>query len=186
MSGRRKGQFFILGALLLCTAFFLALPAQVTLTGTPTSDMERLASNIGSEIPRALNLAILEDGTPDRLGDFSSFLRQSTRDRYLTLESLWVATVPDPDTGDLEVYAGNWLGGPVTASVTIDGDEETFALSDEEIESEVFSDPGSEFTLQVSFGGRTWSAGVARDKVNLYSYLSLSRGENTIVRDISA
>jgi hypothetical protein len=185
MPGRRKGQFFILGALLLCTAFFLALPAQVTLTGTQTRDIERLADNLESEIPRALNIAMLEDGSPDNLGDFTQFLRQSTRDRYLTLESLWAVTIPDPETGDVEVYAGNWLGRPVTLSLTMDGSTENLAINDGETGSEVFYGAGSDFTLEVCFEGRAWSARVARDKVNLYNYLSLSRGENSIVREIT-
>jgi hypothetical protein len=186
MSGRLKGQFFMLGALLLCAVFFAALPAGTTLTGGYTEDISRLARNLEGEIPHVLNLAMLEDGSPEGLGDFTGFVRNRTGERYLDLESLWAVSVPDQENpGDIEVYAGNWLGRAVTVNIIADGVTESLALDDGEADSETFPGIGSDFTLEVSFEGKYWSGQVARDKVNLYSYLRLSRGENSIVKEIT-
>ena len=186
LKGRRKGQFFMLGALLLCAVFFAALPSQVTLTGGYTEDISRLAGNLEGEIPHALNLAMLEDGSPDKLGEFTEFVRDRAGERYLEVESLWVVTVPDEENpGEVEVYAGNWLGRPVSVYVTIEGEEERIMVNGGEIERENFHGVGSDFTLDISFEGISWSGQVARDKTNLYSYLRLSRDENSIVKEIA-
>jgi hypothetical protein len=186
MSGRLKGQFFMLGAILLCGLFFVALPAGTTLTGSHTLDMTRLADNLEGEIPHALNLAMLEDGNPSKLGDFMGFSRDKTGERYISLEGLWVVAVPDgASPGDIDVHAGNWLGRPVTVSITAGGPGQEIALDDGESDSRSFSGVGDDFTLEVSFEGRAWSGQVARDKTNLYSYIRLSRGENSIVKEIT-
>lgn len=186
LKGMRKGQFFLLGALLMCALFSAALPAGTTLTGGHTLDMARLADNLEGEVPRALNLAMLEDGEPSKLGDFMGFAGDMAGERYISLEGLWVVTVPDEnDPGDVDVYAGNWLGRPVTVYVTIGGEEEGLVLDEEETGREAFSGVGSDFLMEIGFGDRSWSGRLARDKTNLYGYVMLSRGEDSIVKEIS-
>jgi hypothetical protein len=185
MSGRLKGQFFILGALLLSTLFFLFLPSQVAITGGQTRDIDRIADNLESEIPTALNLAMLEDGSPQKLGQFTEFLRDEMSERFIDMESLWVVTIPDQSTpGHVEAYAGNWLGESTTVSVTIEANEETLNLDDGEIDSVEYFNVDDEFDIVVSFDGRSWSGHLARDKVNLYCLFSLSREENIVVKEI--
>jgi len=186
LKGRRKGQFFMLGALLLCALFFAALPGQVILTGGHTMDISRLAGNLEREIPHALNLAMLEDGNPSKLGEFTGFVRDSVGERYLDMESLWVVAVPDEENpGGVELYAGNWLGRPVTLYALVDSAGGTLALDDGGTDSRTLYGVGSDFTLDISFEGRYWSGQVARDKTSLYSYLSLSRGGDSIVKEIT-
>ena len=187
MSGKRKGQFFIMGAIILCVIFFAGLPVQVIMSTDDTSDITILAENLESEIPRALNLAMLEDGNPDSLDEFIGFARNKTLERYTDLESLWVVTVPDTDNpGSIEVYAGNWFGSPTTLYIIIDSIGVNMNLNDQETDSASFSGVSSQFDIQVSFSGRTWSETLPRDKTNLYSYVSLSRGDNVIVKEITA
>jgi hypothetical protein len=184
-SGRRKGQFFMLGALLLCALFFVALPSQVGLRGGRTLDMERLAENLEGEIPLALNLAMLEDGNPSRLGGFTEFVRGRAGERYLLMESMWVVAVPDTENpGEVELYAGNLLGRPVTLYALVDSVGETLALEDGETGSVTFYGVGSDFTLNITFGERSWSGQMARDKTNVYTYIKLSRDGDSVVKEI--
>ena len=121
MSGRLKGQFFIAGALILCAAFFMFLPQQGLFSSSPDTDLTRLSEYLESEITIAFNIAILEDGNPSKLGDFTSFLKDRLGDRFLEYNGFIVATIPDPaNPGDMDVQAGNWLGKSITASVTRD------------------------------------------------------------------
>lgn len=185
MSGRLKGQFFLLGALLLSTLFFLFLPSQVALTGGQVDDMTRIADNLESEIPHSLNVAMLEDGLPQKLGQFTGFLRDEMSERFIDMESLWVVTIPDQSTpGHVEVYSGNWLGESTTVSVTIDTEERTLNLDDGEIDSVDYFNVGDEFDITVKFDERSWSGHLARDKVSLYNLFKVSRGDNLIVKEI--
>jgi hypothetical protein len=184
MHGRRKGQFFLAGALMLCVMFFLGLPMSNVSSTDYTSDLSYLAENLESEIPRSLNLVLLGGDDPERLGEFSDFIRSRTGDRYMEMDLLWVVLVPDTEDPDVEVYAGNWLGRPEPVTVTLDGAEEVLDTNDREISSVEFYGLGSEYVLEVSFDGRAWSDTFTRDKTSLYAYIMLSRGENSIVRDI--
>ncbi len=185
MYGKRKGQFFILGALLLCAVFFAAMPAHMAVTGGYAVDIPRVAGNLEGEIPHALNLAMLDDGSPGKLGDFTGFIRDEMNGRYLGMESLWVVAVPDQDSpGDVRIYAGNWLGRPVTVHLIVDSAAESIVLDDSETDSKIFHGVGSDFTLSISFENRTWSGQVARDKTGLYNYMRLSRGDDSVVNEI--
>jgi hypothetical protein len=185
MHGRLKGQFFIMGALVICVIFFAALPPAIISGTGNTRDMSLMAENLEREIPRAANLALLDDGSPESLGEFMDFIRESTREKYLGMESLWVVGVPDPDNpGDMAFYSGNWLGRAATVYITADSLGISHVLDDQETGSSTLSGLASSFTLEVSFDGRTWSNTVSRDKATLYCYLSLARGENSVVKDI--
>ncbi len=187
MPGRLKGQFFMAGALMLCVLFFLGMPMAMVSSTSNTMDMTRLSENMEGELSRAVNLAMLEDGNPARMGEFIEFVRNRTTERYLDMEILAVAAVPDPGSpGDVDVHAGNWLGRPVTISVEVDGNSLDIDLDDEEIAVRSFSGVPGEFVLEVSFEGRTWSGTLPRDKTNLYSYLRLSRGGNLIVKEMAS
>ena len=186
MPGKRKGQFFVAGSLLLCVLFFAGLPAQIMVGSSYTGDLSRLSENLEREIPNALNLAMLGDGNPAKLGDFAGFVRERTADRYVDVETLWVVAVPDQDSpGEVKVYAGNWLGRPCQVSITLDSDNRMLSLNDEGTDSETFSGVPGEFDIRVSFEGRAWSSILARDKTSLYSYLRFSRGENSVAREIT-
>jgi hypothetical protein len=185
MSGRRKGQFFIAGALVLCAAFFMFLPQENIFSSKPDADLSRLAENLGSELPVAFNTAILEDGDPTKLGEFTSFLKGRLGDRFLDFNGFFVATIPDEtNPGDMQVYAGNWLGKSATATVSVDGDLRTIPLDSQEMKSESFSGIGTDLSLDIGFEGRSWSGRIARDKHSLYYYINISRGESVLIREI--
>jgi hypothetical protein len=181
----RKGQFFIMGALLLCVLFFAGLPSQTQFSRSDTMDITTLLDNLESEITVALNLAMLEDGNPSKLGDFSDFLRDKTQERYMDMETLWVVTSPDPNSpGDIDIYAGNWLGESATLYLTIGTNNLNMNLNDQETNYASLSGISDQFDIQISFGERAWSSTLPRDKTNLYSFMSLSRGEDSVIKEI--
>jgi len=182
-----KGQFFLLGAIVLCVMFFLALPSVSTMNTSDMSDLSALSENLEKELPMALNLAMEEDNSPAKLNNFIDFLKTRTSERYLSLEILDVVAVPDPDNpGDIDVYAGNWLGRAVTLKITVESTEITLNLNDGETDSRSFSGLGSDIDVKIRFEDRIISAQSSRDKTNLYAYMKLSRGENSIVKEIIA
>jgi hypothetical protein len=66
MHGKLKGQFFILGSLLLCVILFAGLPAMVSPGASETGDLSVLSGNLETEVPMAVNLAMIEDGNPGK------------------------------------------------------------------------------------------------------------------------
>jgi hypothetical protein len=99
---------------------------------------------------------------------------------------LWLVTTPDPgNPGDIDVYTGNWLGRTSSLDITVDSQEVLQDLDDRETSVQGFSGLGGTFDVSLSFGGRTWSASLPRDKTNLYCFLRLSRGDDAVVKEIT-
>ena len=62
---KRKGQFFILGAVLLISLFFFGLPEKDTLILQETGDMVLLHDNVLREYSHAYNNAVNMTGTKE-------------------------------------------------------------------------------------------------------------------------
>ena len=186
MPGKLKGQFFIAGALSLCVIFFLGLPALVIVSSTDTSDLVTLSDNLEKELPHSMNIAVRDSGNPADIGAFLDFIRTGTDDRLLDMEILWVVVVPDESNpGDIDVHAGNWLGRQESVTTSIDSQDASLELDDREIDSASLSGVSQEYDMAISFGGRSWTGTFPRDKTSMYVYLSLERGTERIVKDIS-
>ncbi len=184
MPRRLKGQFFILGAMLLCTLFFLGLPQIAVHSAPRDTGLSPLADNLEREIPHALNLALAEDQDTQKLGEFLDFARNNSAERYSDMEALWVVILPDPgNPGYVSLEAGNWLGRRVSLYLSVDGDGQEIELDDTETASLSFTGLPEAFDMTVSFGGREWSGQASLGKAGIYCYLSLGRGENAVVRD---
>ena len=185
MYGRqRKGQFFLLGAIFICTLFFAMLPAH-NIAGTgKASDMSELSDNLESEIPRALNLILLDGGEPTELGDFMDFVRDRSAERYISFQGLWVVFEPDPSSpGDWDIHAGNWLRSPVSLFVVVDSSDINMDLDYQETGTRSLAGVSSSPDVQVSFKDRSCSGTLSRDKTSLYSFTSLTRGEDVVVSE---
>jgi hypothetical protein len=187
MSGRnRKGQFFISGAIALAILLYMGMPAMMSPGAGYTSDLEQMSDNLAREIPEATNLILLDGDSPFRMGEFSEFVRQRTSDRYMDFAMIWVITVPDEsDPGTITAYVGNWMGFSVDLDIAVNGDSKTMNIGDQETRSVSFSGVPGEFVFDVSFPGRSWSGSMARDKSSIYAHLEMSRGEDSVVRDIN-
>jgi hypothetical protein len=186
MHGRLKGQFFLLGSLLLCGLFFAALPPG-PYHSSPGPGLDRDYGNLEIELPRAFNLDVADGGFPSGLAGFLDFAQDSMAARGIAMDALWVAAIPDlDDPGTVQLYAGNWLGHPADVTFTLDGEELSLSTADGEMASGSLSGISAYPELSVSFEGRLWQGGIARDKANLYAWTSLESGEDAAVNEFLA
>ena len=187
MSGKLKGQFFIAGALGLCVMFYAGFSMIPVLTSSETRNLEGLSDNLETEIPKALNLILLDSGSPSELGVFMDFLQSRTADRYLTMDSVWIVTSPDPgNPGDVDVSVGNHFGTTQQVRVEVDGDVRTLNLNSGSSTTYSLSGISQDMDVSASFSGRSWSGTIPRDKTNMYCYLGLSRNQDFIAKEIVA
>jgi hypothetical protein len=187
LSGKLKGQFFIAGALGLCVMFYAGFSMIPALTSGDTRNLEALSDNLEAEIPRALNLIILDSGNPSELGDFMDFLQTSTSDRYLTMDSVWIVTSPNPgNPGDVDVTVGNHFGTTQEIQAEVDGNLRALNLNLGTSTTYSLSGVSQDMNVSVVFSGRSWSGTLSRDKTNLYCYLGLSRNQDFVVKEIVA
>jgi len=177
-----KGQFFLLGAILLSTLFFIGLPSAVNLVTKDVSDMEYLSENIEKEIPMAMNLDINDVSGTSHIEDFSSFLISKMAERNIGLSLFWVYTKPT-ETG-VDVTAGNYMGQEESISITVNSDIRTSSVSHSTTNEETFSGTGESTNLGIVFSATNKDIPIKKDKHNLYCYISLSRGTELIVREI--
>jgi len=179
-----KGQFFILGAILLSVMFFIGLPTAVNLVTPDVSDMEYLSENIEREIPVVINLDISDGSGTSHLEDFSSFLRSKMAERNIHLSLFWVYS--EPSGTDIVFTTGNYMGTEESVTLTLNSDERVFSVPDSSTSQETFGGAGASPTLKVGFSATQKTLQIKRDKHNLYCYLSLSRGNELIIREIVA
>ena len=89
-----KGQFFVLGAIIIITLFFAGLPPKDGLIKEKTDDIVFLFDNVNREYPFALNNALNmsddADSSIDRLMNFTRFTDRLLSERLINYSSLWV------------------------------------------------------------------------------------------------
>jgi len=177
-----KGQFFLLGAILLSTLFFIGLPSAVNLVTPDVSDMEYLSKNIEKEIPVVMNIDINDGSGTSHIESFSSFLVSKMAEKNIKLSLFWVYM--EPSVGDIDATTGNYMGDEESVSITINSDTRTFSLSDSSTNQEAFSGTGASPDLEIVFSEMNKDLSIKRDKHNMYCYISLKRGNEIIVREI--
>jgi hypothetical protein len=177
-----KGQFFVLGAILLASLFFAGLPITGNMITTVSSDLNHISLNMREEFPVALN-NILPSGDVERMGDFSTFLGQQVMQRNADFSNLWLVTEPG---GDLNVTIGNYLGEDITIAVNVSDDLQMLYMPAGTVDSIGFASVPQEFVLRVGFLDVDREMLLERDKVNLYSFFSLSRGMELIKEEVVA
>lgn len=178
--GKRKGQFFILGAVLICVLFFVGLPLYGPQIQSYREDLSLVSNNMESEFPRALNLA-LRSGSVQGLADFSRFSKNTLAGQNIMFRDLWVTA--EPQGSDVRITVGNFMGESQAVNVAIQGSGQDFDVPDNSTLARVFSAPDS-FQITVQFPGHRWSGTWIRDKVSLYAFLENSRGSDVIAEEV--
>ncbi len=169
-----KGQYFLLGAMILCSLMFLALPLS-GIGHTKTDDFSDISLNIRREFPRSVNLG-LEKGNPEENAyDFAAFIRDSLRGRAVSVRMFWVISKPVPGSGALNVSVANFLGEEGDFSVEISGDRRSFHLSDGEMSYTVFAMAPSDVVISLGSPEGQETLEWKRDKVNLYLFYEMVR-----------
>lgn len=185
----RKGQFFIVGAILLCTLFYLGMPPSETITRIFSSDLEYLHENIGDEFAMALNFGLNQSTSFQDLLNFTRFVYDRMKERRINFTCMWAITEyvsPDaPLTSQVNISVGNFLGLDTTFTVNVSvGASETTAslfVADNSTNSTTFDydDIDSRYNLTLSFNNYDKKVYLARGRVGLYSLIELNRaGEN--------
>ena len=178
-----KAQFFILGALLLATLFFAGLPITGHLVRTVSDDMEQFSENLEMEFPHAMNLAN-DLGDIERLGDFSAFADSQITQRNAEFRNLWVVT--EPIGSNVNVTVGNYLDEDMTVVLNISNNIQMLLIPANAEDSVMYFGVPSQFLLRVTVPELDRELTLQRDKINMYSFFSLSRGEDFIRKEVLA
>ena len=181
-----RGQFFILGAILICSLLFIGLPPSQPFIAEPSQDLEYVLQNLENEFPHSLNLG-LDYGNPGQtMENFTSWVRIVTRNFLINSSYFWLFAEGDPSTGNVTVSVGNYMGTGINVDVDLDGDQRNVFVQDGASDSIVFPSVSQTYSLSVSFGGESRSFGWRRDKANLFVFMELERGDSVARSEIVA
>lgn len=191
-----KGQFFLLGAIVLIVLFFVGAPLIQPPLSSPGNDLPFLLRNIKAEFPVAFNLGLNESNELNVMRNFSSFLNRTLLDRRVNFSSLWVYSRNSSTNANITI--GNFLGGNLTVNLTyIDTSINIITGSTNSVNTPLFvpnaatnstilNKPGTPFNLTIRFGSRNTTIEWLRDKANLYVHLEMGRGKDIVREEITA
>jgi hypothetical protein len=180
-----KGQYFLIGAVILSALFFLALPLSTQVSSSVSSDFSYISENLRSEFPHAANLGLREGSPPQTLSDFTGVVRDSLKERFIDSKFLWVLTTTQAGSTTITVYTGNFLGSTQDITLDVEGNQRSFPLSDGLYSTETFLSVPQDFSLSISFQGEQKSFTWKRDKSNLYASSLIQRGQDIAKLDIT-
>jgi hypothetical protein len=181
-----KGQFFLLGAILLCSLFFIGLPTSQVLIDTPSHDLDYVLQNLEKEFPHALNLG-LDDGNPRQvMENFTSWTRGLAKGFFMNLSSVWIFAQGDPSTGNVTISVGNYMGSDMSIELYLDSEHKSLFVQDGDSDSVTYSSVGSSYDLSVTFGAGAKNLLWQRDKANLFVLIELLRGDDLARKEIIA
>ena len=178
-----KGQFFIIGAVLLAIAFFVALPHIRPFLTSPSQDMPFLSKNLKAEFPAAFNLGLNQSEPIKVMKNFSLFLNESLHDHLIDFTTLWVYS--ENSTTDVNFTLGNFLKQNITVTLSISTTSEEVLVTLNDTNSSLFTSPGSVFNLTISFNSQEKTVEWLRDKSSLYVFFQLQRGNDIIIEEVS-
>ncbi|MBU0898429.1 MAG: hypothetical protein KKB03_03240 [Nanoarchaeota archaeon] len=186
---KKKGQFFILGAIMLIILFFGGLQFGRPLMHQDTEDLGYIFDNIEYELPYALNLGINKTTPIITLTNFTRYLDESLY--FANFSTLWVVT-DNVDFGlgqifhTVNVTVGNFLDYNVTVNVTFDGSSINVTVPNNQTNFTTFEfNTGAapmgvyNFDLKLEFDGTTrYMNNTVLDKYNFYALVKLQRGND--------
>jgi hypothetical protein len=181
--GKRKGQFFILGAVLICMLFFVGLPLYGPQLQSYRKDLSFVSANLETEFPKALNLGIKEGSGTASLADFSRFSKMTLSGQGMKFQALWVVTEPQPL--GVQVTVGNFMGQSQALSITVDGSAQNLDVPDNSTEARFFA-ASDNFQMTISFPGHSKEGVWVRNKANLYAFTEIARGSDKVVEETEA
>jgi len=179
-----KGQFFILGAVLMIIMFSIGIPFIKPSLSMPAEDLPYLSDNVRLEFPAAFNLGLNESNELSAMSGFSNFLNETLHDRFVEFSALWLYT--KNQTRDVNMTIGNYLNQNTTVTLTISSTEKEVFVQNRGSNTTLFTNPGSIFNLTIEFNSRSKTAELLRDKNNLYVFYELKREKDKINEEIVA
>ena len=164
--------------------FFTMVPHRQPLVTTPSSDLGYLARNMQKELPQALTLGLNESAGVTTLVNFTRFSARVMAERAINFTPVWVVT--SNLSQDMNVTVGNFLGANETVSVNVSGTTASIMVADNSTNSSTFTAPPAAFNVSISFRDQNETFVWARDKVNLYAFVNLTRFSENLQVNVSA
>ena len=183
-SGKRKGQFFILGAVLMCAVFFVGLPLYGPDILTGREDLAIISGNLEREFPRALNLGMKSGSGTASLADFTLFAGSALTGQGMDFKAFWVAS--EPQGQDVKITAGNFMGQSQSVQIEVNGEVWVFSVADGSTQSRTFSGVPASYQIRIGFPGHSKTSDWIKNKTNLYAFTAIGRGADLAVEEIEA
>ncbi len=178
----RKGQFFLLGAFLVSTLFFIGLPRPASMNVEGMEDLRYLYVNLQKEIPNAFNLGL---GRGDYLGtvkNFTWFADRILKNRRVTFSAV-LGFGNNISTTDFNVTVFNYYGSSVTVNITIGSTMKQLVVANNQSNDTSFTGVGSIFNISFRYAGEEKNMTWARDKSSIYGMINLTRTESAVIKD---
>ena len=183
-----KGQYFLLGAIIIITLFFtgfyLVKNESLFASSYEANDLKYLFYNTQSEYPRAFNYGINESDITGRLRNFTEFSRSVYSGNILNFTALCIYTTNISD--NLNVTVINYLGSDTQVELNVSGTVKNLTVAEGGINSTLFMVVSPKFVMTVRFNSQEKQLSMVRDKYNLYSYLQLRRVSEIIKGSVLA
>jgi hypothetical protein len=179
-----KGQFFLIGALLICLLLFFGLPPEISMESTAAEDMNFFSGNMQKEIPHALNLGLNGSDPLGTLYNFTGFSMSRATDLRMNMTCYWVVFMQQGS--DVNVTAGNFMGSPRTFGIEVDGNRKYLQVAHDEVNSTTFAVSGYTFKVIINSGEDSKEATLLTNKTSVYSVISLDRRGSTVRKEILA
>ncbi len=183
---RRKGQFFILGALALVILFSANLSMTNPIISGPERYVSYFSGNIQKELPRAMNLGMNQSAPGAVMLNFSRFVQEEMSSRRINYSSLWLVAEGNESTTDVNVTVGNFMWGSRTVTITLDGTQKSVYVPDNSSNTTGYSSVPAIYNITISYGSTSRTYEWQRSKTSLYAYISLEKGEDSSKEHISA
>ncbi len=183
---RRKGQFFILGALALVILFSANLTMVQPIVSGPDSYIRYFSDNMQGELPRALNLGLNQSDPEAVMLNFSRFVQEEMSSRSINYSSLWLVAEGNESTSDVNVTVGNFMWGSRLVSITLDGVQKQLHVADNSSNTTGYSSVPPLYNITISYGSTSMTYEWQRAKTSLYAYISLEKGEDSSNEHIDA
>ena len=181
----KKGQFFIIGALLFILLFYIGVSAKFSENIViRSSDLNYLYKNIDREYRHVYNIGLNQSSEQETLVNFTQFVRNVTKERNVNFQTLVVFT--KNSSVDLNVTILNYFSTDLNISIDVSGETQTQIVGSDSAANMIFSPADSELDVSIAFNSTEKELLLEKYKANIYFLLELSRGDDVIRGDFSA
>jgi hypothetical protein len=178
----KKGQFFLLGAFLISTLFFVGLPRFVSVNVEGMENLRYIAVNLQKEMPNAFNLGLSRGDYIDVMKNFTWFTGRVLQNRMTSFGAL-LAFGNNISTTDFNVTVFNYLGANQTVNVTIGSSMYVMFVANNKSNSTAFMGVDNLFNISFKFGNEEKNMTWVRDKYSIYGMLNLTRKDSVVIKD---
>ncbi|MBU0952990.1 MAG: hypothetical protein KKA90_01035 [Nanoarchaeota archaeon] len=180
-----KGQFYVLGALVLIVILFAGIPLERPVLVQQSKDLDYLLTNIKQEFPRAVNLGRNQSTALSVLEHFTSFTTSRLAEKAITFNTFWML-VQNTSGSDVTIDIGNYLGTPLSVVLTFPSETQIIVVPANTTNETTYTVSSDPYNLTINFTIANKTVRWYEDKTNFYGYFRLQRGENIVVDDIEA